>query len=205
MKQRFLLLFLSLVVFAHAGYSQMITLAEYRADNNPVSGQSGAAGTAHVTVTGISRSPGLSYAGGTDYAASGFTTSLSYNSNDYFQVTITPAAGYKVSLQYIALNFVRDNNGPRNIQVRTSQDGYASFIYADGSIGTTNNGAGLSLTSYSNLQNLTTSTTIRVYGFNASSTSGSLHASQYTGYSATLLPSGSQVGLYLKGTVATAP
>ena len=182
----------------------VITLAEYEANNNPSTGQSGVGVNADVMAMGVTRNV-VTYASGTNYSATGFTTGLSPSTNEYFQVNITPKSGYKISVTHILLNFVRDANGPHSIQLRTSADNFGSAILIDGTITTVSGGDGLDLSGIANLQNITTTATFRIYGYQASSTSGVLSVYPYPGYTAHLLPTGGQAGIVLEGTVATAP
>lgn len=195
---------IALITVGRVSAQSVITLAEYEANNNPSSGQSGVGVAADVSGTGITRN-GVSFASGTNYSATGFTTSLSPNTSEYFQVTVAPLSGYKISVTHILLNFVRDANGPHSIQLRTNADNFGSAILIDGAIQTTSGGDGLDLSGIANLQNITTTATFRIYGYQASATSGVLFAYPYPGYTAHLLPTGKTAGVVLQGKVATAP
>lgn len=196
MNKKFLFVWLTFVALRIS--AQTIVLAEYRSNNNPTSGQSGAAGAFGVTATGVTRGPGVSYAGGSDYSAQYWTTGYFYDPNDYYQFTIAPKPGYKISLTYLQFNFIRNTGGPSRIEVRTSLDGYASLIYSDNAIGTGNNGTSFSLGN--RFPNLTGSVTFRVYGCRATSPYGTLRVGAYVGYTKVLLPSGALAGIVIKGT-----
>ena len=193
-----ILVFMWLIVLALRMSAQNIVLAEYRSNNNPMTGQSGAAGAYGVAATGVTRGPGVSFAGGSDYSAQNWTTGYFYHPSDYFQVTISPIQGFKLSLSHLQFNFVRNTSGPSRIEVRTSKDNYATTIYSDNAIGTGNNSTGFSLGS--SFQNLTSTLTIRVYGCRASSSTGTLRVSAYSGYTKQLLPNGALAGVIIRGT-----
>lgn len=196
MNKRFLLVWLTFIALRIS--AQTIVLAEYRSNNNPTSGQSGAAGAFGVTATGVTRGPGVGYAGGSDYSAQYWTTSYFYDPSDYYQFTIAPKPGYKISLTNLQFNFIRNTGGPSRIEVRTSFDNYASLIYSDNAIGTGNNGTSFSLGN--RFPNLTGSVTFRVYGCRATSINGTLRVGAYVGYTKVLLPSGALAGIVIKGT-----
>ncbi len=177
-------------------------IAEYRADNNPINGDSGSNSSSIFTnTTGASRSFGISYASSSDnyYSAQNWSSSLTLN--DFFQVTITPIPGYSVSLSQIRFNFVRDANGPSTIHVRYSTDGFNSYntLYTDQAIGTANNSTGLSLTGQDELQDVTGTITFRVYGYSADNSSGVLSLEPYLSYSESILPNNQEAGFILNG------
>lgn len=64
-----------------------------------------------------------------------FTGSI--NVGQYYDVSITPVAGYQVDLTSITFNMNRSSTGPRNWAVRSNRDSYANNLPA--SVGTNTN------------------------------------------------------------------
>lgn len=88
-----------------------------------------------------------------------------FQTNEYIEVSITPASGYKMSLSNIACNVFRSGSGPTNIYLRSNQDNYIADL-GTGSVGTAcgafNTGLGFN--------NLTSNVVFRLYS--AGSTAG---------------------------------
>lgn len=182
----------------------VMTLAEFQANSNSSTGQSGAAGTYGVTATGITRGPGVTFASGTNFSSQGWSTDYyTINQTDYVQFGVSPISGFQVSLTHLMINFVRDAAGPKRIEVRSSLDNYSTAVYSDAAIGTSNNSASFSLGSQ--FQNLTSPVTFRIYGHRATSSTGILRSSAYSGYTKVLLPSGALAGVVIKGTKLQLP
>ena len=106
--------------------------------------------------------------GGSFFSASSWTGAAP--GSNYFEFTLTPSAGYALSLSSISLGYRATGTGPTAFAIRSSADAFGASLVG-GSI--TNDSAwhssgALSIT----LSSLTTATTIRVYGSGASSGSG---------------------------------
>ena len=117
------------------------------------------------------------------FNSSGWSTSNTLagaiTDNSYYQITVQAKAGYTVSLAGINANFRRTGSGPKNFQWMYSLDG--TTFTAVGSMitytGTSTNGtaqAPIDLQSSGALEDIPSSTTItlRLYAYNASSASG---------------------------------
>ncbi len=108
---------------------------------------------------------------------------------EYYEFTITPVAGYTVTLTSISFVVQRSGTGIRQYSVRSGLDGYASNLSASISpsnadlsvVGgnvfqvvdtTTLAEAGSTVTLTSGYVELTTATTFRLYGFNAEASGG---------------------------------
>src|SRR5262249_26012626 len=78
-----------------------------------------------------SRGPGLtaSGAGGT-FSSSAWTLTAAVDPTDYYTITVTPAAGFTVSLLGIALDEKRSATGIQNWVVRSSLDGFTANLSA---------------------------------------------------------------------------
>lgn len=192
---------LAFVIYCFEINSQsLLTLAEYRSNNNPTSGQSGVGVSGNVVATGLLRGPGLTFGGAGNFGARSWATTFTYNTTDYVQFTIGARPGFKINLKYIEFNFIRDNFGPSSIQVRTSLDNFNSTIYVDNAISTSNNTTGMSL----NINNITSPITFRVYGYRASTSNGLLSLGAIPSYVEKLLTGTAQAGIVIKGTKSSA-
>lgn len=63
---------------------------------------------------------------GNRFAWSGFPTSATMNENRYFEVTITPATDYKMTITSITFKVQRSGTGPRTYVVRSSVDSFVA-------------------------------------------------------------------------------
>ncbi len=133
--------------------------------------------TADVFATGISatapsgvisRGAGLGAAGngnrfnGTNWQM-GATVDIT--NDKYMTFSITPDAGYEMSLSAIVFNWEKSNTGPSSVVFTSSLDGHSSVIGTPFT-GLTNTGNnGLTLTLPAAFQNLVTGVTFRAYGY----------------------------------------
>jgi hypothetical protein len=119
----------------------------------------------NVTVSGISRGSGISGSNANDrYAATGWTTSDDLNTSDYFEFTITPAAGNAINLHSFRYTG-QISTGSADHSFRSSVNSYGSDIGSPNTTGTT-----ISLTGAA-YQNLTGAITFRFYTHDVSSSS----------------------------------
>lgn len=125
---------------------------------------------ANITVGGVVRGGGLSSVNGTHYyAASGWSTSSSnITNNDYLQFTITPAPGYVINLESFSFNAKRLTGGPRSFALRTSLDNFSANVSSIA--GVTNTSLFQRTVNMSGITS-TGTITIRLYGYNAQSSS----------------------------------
>src|SRR5690606_6357580 len=140
-----------------------------------------------VTSNGIGRGAGLTTANANDrYNASGFSTSgtLTIGNNDYFEFTITPAAGYEIDFSNFIYTGQSSGTGPQNVAFRSSTNAYATNIGTATVGGTT---ISLSAAAY---QNVRLPITFRIYGYNADATGGtySIDSFSFTGTTALIPP-----------------
>lgn len=96
-------------------------------------------------------------------AYNGTGGSLDTDVNAYFEFTLTPAAGYEVTLSNITFGTRSTSTGPKQIAVRSSNDNYASDL---GGADVSGNGTSWVLED-ANLSSVTSSSpvTIRIYGY----------------------------------------
>jgi hypothetical protein len=120
-----------------------------------------------ITVSGISRGNGIAGKGRNNtYNADGWD-SVSFDTNDYFEFTLTPTVSHEMNFESFVFNStISNNDNISNIEVRTSLDNYTTSI---GSVSA--NGATIDLTSQ-DFQAVSTPITFRIYawGANASNT-----------------------------------
>ncbi|BAV08411.1 hypothetical protein SAMN05421788_112219 [Filimonas lacunae] len=146
------------------------------------------------TANGVSANPNTSgrfsfttWATGATNGSNTFTGSL--DAAKYYEVTITPASGYKLNFDSLAFTVQRSGTGVRQWAVRSSVDGYASNLAASISNGNANLSVvstdvfqvddaistaqeGSKITFSTGFTNLTGAVTFRFYGFNAEGTGG---------------------------------
>jgi hypothetical protein len=128
----------------------------------------------HLSVSGIGRGSGITASSAADrYSASNWN-SASLNTTDYFTWTLTPSTGYQLNLSSFVYTGQASGTGPTSFALRSSVEGFSTNIGAPTAGGTT-----ITLTS-SAFQGLTDSVEFRLYGWNASSSSGSFSVNDFT-------------------------
>ena len=129
----------------------------------------------NITVTGISRGSGISgNAGNNRYNTKGWN-SASFDANDYFEFTITPNAGYKIDFVSFVYTPQKSTTGPTNAAFRSSLSAYATNIGSPSVSSATT--ISLSAAPY---QGRTSGTTFRLYGWGASSATGTFSVNDFT-------------------------
>ena len=179
MKRSLLFSFMFLLV-VQTGWSQSIWTNPITASNpstqNPYTTDD--VKDANITVSGIGRGSGIAgNAGGNRYNATGWTTATSANENDYFSFTLTPNNGHRINFVSLVYTLQLSNAGPSDFEVRSSLDNYASNIEVFTSSGTTEKTLTLTAAAF---QNVTTSITFRIYGYNADSANGTASINDFT-------------------------
>ncbi|MBG9377236.1 hypothetical protein I5907_13425 [Panacibacter sp. DH6] len=139
---------------------------------------------ANLSVSGIGRSAGIAGANANNrYNANNWGTGTSIDLTKYFSFTLTPSAGYEMGLNDLIINLQTSSTGPLSFSLRSSLDGYTTdigtFTNAGGS--TTNFSIDLTATLF---QDLTAPVSFRLYGWNASGTTGgcSINDFEFNGY-----------------------
>lgn len=127
------------------------------------------------------------------FAASGWNgpTDLAgaATANNYFQFAVSPATGFALGLDEIAMNFRTTGTGPMAIQWQYSLDGFATAGTSIGAtINRTNAGSGTQVDNYSinlsgiaALQGLEAEVTFRLFGWNSSGSAGTAAFGTSTG------------------------
>lgn len=158
---------------------------------------------ANVTFSALSRGAGLTAQSATNgYNSSQFSTSntLTISNNDYYEFTITPNPGYKISISAIK---VRDQvstvASSFDSYLRYSDDAYAGNVVASWQPGTAATNRTLNVSGVASLQNRATPVTFRIYGTDADA-GGTTYRLDCEGTGA-----GQFRGVDIDGTVATIP
>jgi hypothetical protein len=130
--------------------------------------------TTGITAAAISRGSGVAgSASGSSISSSGWTTSTTIDTNDYYTFAITVDAASTLNLDSISFAERRSNTGIRTLSVRSSLDGYASDLVTP--IGVPDDALVRDQTvalssSFDALTN--TTVTFRIYGYAAEASTG---------------------------------
>lgn len=126
------------------------------------------------TLTNASTSPSSAYAGSSGtFNASFAAVSGAFNSatSSAFSLTLTPAAGYQVSLSSVSFGSRSTASGPTSISLRTSADSYGADVYST-TVATTSSWALLSSGSLTSITGTALNPlNLRIYGSGGSSAS----------------------------------
>ncbi len=127
----------------------------------------------NVTFSTLTRGAGLSGSSATNgFSSTGWSTSssLSTSNNDYYEFTITPAAGYKMSISTLKIrDQVSSTSSSFDVYLRYGDDSYAGNLSTWTPANTSANNRTINLSGVTALQNRTTPVTFRVYGTDANS------------------------------------
>jgi hypothetical protein len=154
----------------------------------------------NVTFSTLTRGAGLAAASAADaFNSSSWSTSpaLTVSGNtDYCEFTITPASCYQFSASELRVGLQRSSSGPAKAELRSSLDSFASAIGPVLNVTDTLTTFTVNLSAVSALQDRSSAVTLRIYGYNASATSGTLRIQRVI--------SPAMVGLEVDGVVAPA-
>ncbi|MEP7164081.1 MAG: T9SS type A sorting domain-containing protein [Ferruginibacter sp.] len=155
----------------------------------------------NVTFSVLSRGAGITAASASNgYSSTGWSTSttLSIANNDYYEFTITPTPGYKMSITALKVRDVvsTTTNSP-DAYLRFSDDSYAANVVASWSPSTTATNHTLNTSGVTALQNRTTPVTFRIYVSSVSSSTTTTYRLDCAGVAA-----GNFRGVDVDGTVA---
>lgn len=127
----------------------------------------------NVTASAITRGTGLTPAAAGDcISSSGWTTNATaIDANDYYEFSITPAAGRALNLDSLRYGERRSSTGPNGIDVRSSLDGYVSSLTPLYTPSTSASSRTINLgTAFDAVAG---PVTFRIYGYGAGSAAGS--------------------------------
>lgn len=167
----------ALVCLCTVQVSQGALIVGYSGVPTPV--VSTAAGT---TNAGITRSSGVTAAGGSSYATKDWTTWItggtSPNLGDYIQFGWTASPTFGFDLDNLEIQYRRTGSGPKDLQIRMSQNNFSSFttiLTTSTVVANSNVFQDINLTAYNNV----TSALFRIYGYNANNGSGQLDLTNF--------------------------
>jgi hypothetical protein len=151
--------------------------------NNPITGTNpntanpyttGQTVNANITVSGIGRGTGITGTNANNrYNANGWN-SPTLNTADFFNFTLTPNAGFEIDFTNFVYVGEASGTGATSFAFRSSLDGFTSNIGTPTATGTTISlGAGT-------YQNINTSVEFRLYGWGASSGTGTFSVNDFT-------------------------
>ncbi len=127
-----------------------------------------------VVVSGIRRGAGISAATANDrYSANSWNTA-GIDLSAYFEFSLTPNTGCEINFTSFVYTAQTSGTGPSNFDIRSSLDGFTSSIGFPTSTGTT---IDLSTASF---QNISSSITFRIYGWGASSATGTFSINDFS-------------------------
>ena len=162
--------------------------------NNTLSGTGSSSNSAGAASLGSAISTG-DYNGGTVYYGEGSWPAGVRDANAYLQFSLTPNGGYKLNLSFIAMKIRRSTtgtaagSGPNTWSLRSSIDNYASDI-ATGTL-TMDASTAINVSFPSGYTNLSSTVAFRLYGYNATVSTGGLNRFVYDNITingATILP-----------------
>jgi hypothetical protein len=122
-----------------------------------------AAATLNYVGSLVNPAGNLNRFGGNNWAIGALSTS------NYIQFTVTPNSGFSFSPTSFVFSWDRSAGGPSNVALRSSVDGYASNLGTVAVAASLNTGYTISIVG---LNNLTTATTFRLYGYGATGATG---------------------------------
>ena len=119
-----------------------------------------------LTAGDLSRSSALTATSGTSSInSSNWTTSQTLDSTRYYTFTLTPPSGCSLDLSSLSITTAASKTGPADAVIATSDDGFSSTVPFT---------VGASDTPSVGVSGATNAVEVRLYGFGASSTAGTL-------------------------------
>lgn len=156
---------------AQAIFSNPITGTNPNTSNPFTAGQTT---SLDLTASGIGRGSGITGSNANDrYSAIGWN-SVSLDTTDYFAWTLAPTTGHTIDLVSFTYTGQASGTGPTSFALRSSVDSFGTSIGAPTATGTT-----ITLTS-SSYQGLSGPIEFRLYGWGASSSSGTFSVNDFT-------------------------
>jgi hypothetical protein len=124
----------------------------------------------------ITRGPGIdAHPGLNSMNSDGWTTAMAPDPDDFYEMTITPLAGYDMDVTAFTFTFQRSEVGPHAFQLRYSLDGFAAPIFTGG-FGDTTSNLNFSFSNTNGLGgealNLSSPLTLRIYAYGAEDAEG---------------------------------
>lgn len=128
---------------------------------------------AHLTISSMTRGSGViaSGAAGT-FSAKSWTTGNTADLNDYFSFSITPQAGYELSLTSLILDEQRSGTGIQSWAVRSSLDSFVSDLGTFSVPDNTSLRSDQTTTLDASFNSITSAIEFRIYGYEAEGNAG---------------------------------
>lgn len=150
---------------------------------------------ANVTASVISRGSGVTAnSAGSSISSNGWTTAASIDVNDYYEFSITPASGYRIDVGTLSFAERRSNTGIRNWEIRTSLNSFSTVV-GSASVPDNDLTRNQSVIFGDAYNSISSTLTIRIYGFAAEAGTGTWRLANNTDTS----------NMQLTGTVSAIP
>ena len=167
--------FLGLGIFSPSSYAAL--LGQYTFEGDTVTASSVSSGTTFSNFGSAVVTPNNGgFVGGNPGRAitrSNWSLNSTYDSTKYYDFTVTPNSGNTLSLTNLVFDAQRSGTGPSSLEVRSSLDNYATAIASP--VSPSNNSFASSLTTtLSGFSNIANPLNLRIYGYNATGTGGTL-------------------------------
>jgi hypothetical protein len=176
---------LTILIYASALNAQTVGNWNF---NNVLTGTGTANNTVGSAVLGSGITTGA-FNGGTVYFGEGLWPAGAINLTDYLEFSLTPNIGRLLNITVLTMEIRRSTtgtpvgSGPNNWSLRSSLDGFATDITSG--VLTTNSVPATTVTLPVSFLNLSSTVTFRLYGYNATVTSGGLDRFVYDNITAT--------------------
>jgi hypothetical protein len=128
----------------------------------------------NITASGISRGSGLTASSGTDRFNSKSWSTGTIDTSDYYTFTLDANDGYELNFTSFDYTGAASASGPKAFELRSSLDGFTTNIGSPTASGTT-----IDLTA-AEFQHITDPIEFRLYGYSATSGSGTFSINDYT-------------------------
>ncbi len=156
-----------------------ILLAEFDRENNTTGNCVASAQNTYqlsdLTTVALCRSGVTANTGG-DFNSRGWPQTNAIDLNAYYSVTVTPNTGRKVFLSQIKIRLDRSNQGPDEVRIRSSIDGYGADIANINGL----SASGETRAFHIDLES-TSAVEFRIYAFNASGSAGTFDVEGFAG------------------------
>lgn len=165
----FKLIFFALILFGWQNGHSQLAVWDFTGDVLTSSSSDSNVTAATATESGLTSTGSFFTCTGDAWSPSSWSTSASVNtSDDYAEYTITANSGFDLTVTGFTFTVRRSSSGPQSFSIRSSNDAYASDLLT-GSISTSCTSVGGTFSSSITVTS-GNSLSIRIYGYNASST-----------------------------------
>lgn len=169
MRKNYFLTFLIILLICSVKTNAQLAVWDFTGDVLTASSSDANVTASDATHTGLTSTTSFFTCNGDAWSPSSWSTSGSVNTtDDYAEYTITANAGFNLSVTGFTFFSRRSSSGPANFSIRSSNDSYASDLLT-GTVTTSCSAKGGNFTSPISVT-AGNSLTIRIYGYNATST-----------------------------------